>query len=260
MRIMRLIISIPVVVLCISMLSIQCVKRVAQPVPDGDKVEIDKKELLKLVNKDLEIDEDEAKSARFRTELLMPGDRIQLTIYEKLPVSQEGRIEMKRIDEEGKIFLLPIGEIKLEGLRIAEAEHLIENKFSELVVSPHCEIQIIEKQYEPRVYVFGEVQKSGAVTFKSGDRLLDAISLAQGCSDNAYKRSIKVVRAEKEKVIIFSLNLADILSSGNVYNNIQLQDQDIVFVPRRFMTGFKEVFSALSLVLPWYLLVQSIYR
>jgi protein involved in polysaccharide export with SLBB domain len=242
------------------MLSTQCAKRATQPVPNGEKVEIDKKDLLELVGKDLEIDEEEARKERFQTELLMPGDRIQLTIYEKLPVSQEGRIEMKRIDEEGKVFLLPIGEIKLQGLRIAEAEHLIEKKFSELVVSPHCEIQIIEKQYEPRVYVFGEVTKSGSVPFKSGDRLLDAISLAQGCSDNAYKRSIKVVRMEKEKVSIYSLNLNDIFNSGNLYKNIQLRDQDIVFVPRRFMTGFKEVFSALALVVPWYVLVQSIYR
>ena len=257
---MRLILSVPVLIITISILSTQCVKRATQPVPNGEKVEIDKKELLKLVDKDMEIDEEEARKERFQTELLMPGDRIQLTVYEKLPVSQEGRIEMKRIDEEGKIFLLPIGEIKLEGLRIAEAEHLIEKKFSELVVSPHCEIQVIEKQYEPRVYVFGEVMQAGAVKYKSGDRLLDAISQTQGCSDNAYKRSIKVVRAEKEKVIIYSINLTDILSSGNVYNNIQLQDQDIIFVPRRFMTGFKEVFSALSLVLPWYILVQSVYR
>ena len=252
---MRKIFYLLLVVSCIMVVG--CAKRESQPTPNGDKIEIDKKDLLELVNKDLKTKDALSDKARFQTEIIMPGDRIQLTIYEKLPVSQEARVEMKRVDETGSIFLLPIGTIKLEGLTLVKAEKLIEKKFSELVVSPHCEIQILEKLYEPRVYVFGEVNKSGSIPYKSGDRLLDAISSAGGCDAKAYRRSIKVIRANKEKVSIYSIDLYDIMKSGNIYKNMKLQDQDIVFIPRRFITGFKEVFSALNVVLPWWVIFRA---
>lgn len=242
-----------------SIMVIGCAKRETKPAPNSDKIEIDKKDLLELVDEDLKTEEALSDKARFQTEIIMPGDRIQVTVYEKLPVSQEPRVEMKRVDETGSIFLLPVGAIKMEGLSLVKAEKLIEEKFSKLVVSPHCEIQILEKQYEPRVYVFGEVGKSGLITFKSGDRLLDAISSAGGCSDNAYKRSIKIIRANKETISIYSIDLYDIMKSGNIYKNMSLHDQDIVFVPRRFITGFREVITVLNAVLPWWLIVRTFY-
>lgn len=248
--------------LLISLIAFGCAKREVQSTPKGDKIEIDKKDLLKMVDSDLKTEEALSDRGRHQTEIIMPGDRIQVTIYEKLPVSQEPRIQQKRVDETGSIFLLPIGIIKLEGLTLVKAEKLIEDKFSELVVSPHCEIQILEKLYEPRVYVYGEVKESGSVKYRSGDRLLDALSSAGGCDAKAYRRSIKVVRVNKDsdKIVIYSIDLIDIMKSGNIYKNIALQDQDIVFVPRRFITGFKEVFSVLNLVLPWYVIVGVFNR
>ncbi len=245
-------------VLLVVIVFTSCAKRQTQPAPTSDKVEVDKEEFLQYLDKDLKPQGEEADKALFQTETIMPGDRISLYIYEKLPVSQEKREEIKRVDEEGNIFILPIGEMKLSGLRISEAEQLIEDKFSDFVVSPHCEVQIIEKLYEPRIYVFGEVEKSGSAAFKRGDRLLDAISSAQGCKDNAYKRSIKVVRFENNKISIYTINLKEILEGGNLYKNIPLRDRDVVFVPRRFLTGFKEVFGALAQVMPWYVLVRTI--
>ncbi len=255
----RIIFSVYSFLFLFSIMVIGCAKRETQPVPKSDKIEIDKKGLLELVDEDLKTEEALSDEARFQTEIIMRGDRIQVTIYEKLPVSQEPRVEQKRVDETGSVFILPIGAIKLEGLTLVKAEKLIEEKFSELVVSPHCEIQIIEKLYEPRVYVFGEVSNSGSIPYKSGDRLLDAISSAGGCEANAYRRSIKIIRANKEIVSIYSIDLYDIMKSGNIYKNMALKDKDIVFVPRRFITGFKEVFSVLNVVLPWYVIVRTFY-
>ena len=248
-----------VVLLTLGMLSIDCAKRATQAVPDSGKIEIDKKDFLEMVNKDLKTEEALSDQARFQTEVIMPGDQISITIYEKLPVSQEARSELKRVDESGSVFLLPVGTFKLGGLNLVQAEKLIEEKFSELVVSPHCEINIVKKLYEPRIYVFGEVGKSGAVVYKPGDRLLDAISSAGGCEANAYKRSIKVIRADKETINIYSIDLYDIMNSGNIYKNMQLQDNDIIFIPRRFITTWKEIFQALNPVIPWYVLGRGFF-
>ena len=257
---MKRTISIVLLLVSLSLVNtafIQCAKRATQATPERGKLEINKKDLLAMVHKDLKTDKTLTDHARFQEEIIMPGDQISVVLYEKLPISQEKRSELKRVDETGSVFLLPIGFIKLEGLTLAKAEQKVEEKFSELVVSPHCEIQIVKKLYEPRVYVFGEVTTSGSVPYKPGDRLLDALSSAGGCGSYAYKRSIKVIRSDKETVNIYSIDLHEILNSGNIYKNMQLMDNDIIFIPRRFLTTWKEVFGALNVVMPWYVLVRG---
>ncbi len=257
---MRSALFTPILLLTLSILSMHCAKRATQAAtPDKGKIEIDKKDLLAMVNKDFKTEEALSEKARFQTEVIMPGDQISITLYEKLPVSQEARSELKRVDETGSVFLLPIGVFKIGGLNLVQAEKLIERKFSELVVSPHCEIQIIKKQYEPRIYIFGEVGKSGSVVYKPGDRLLDAISSAGGVGQSAYRRSIKVIRANKETIDIYSIDLYNLVDKGNIYLNMHLRDNDIVFVPRRFLTTYTEILGAVGNAMPWYLFIQNLF-
>lgn len=261
MKKINITISTLFLLLVICTLSIRCAKRATQATSNEiGKIEVDKNLLHELVNNDLKMEGALSDRARFQSEVIMSGDQISIVLYEKLPISQEKRSELKRVDETGSVFLLPIGPIKLEGLTLAKAEQKVEEKFSELVVAPHCEIQIVKKLYEPRVYVFGEVGKSGSVIYRQGDRLLDALSQVDGCSENAYKRSIKLIRYENDKINIYSINLLDIFESGNIYNNMHLKDRDIIFIPRRFITGFREVFSILSQIAPWYIIIQSSIR
>ena len=56
-----------------------------------------------------------------------------------------------------------------------------------------------------------------------------------------------------------SANQPVLIQDANIYNNIVLRDQDIIFVPRRFITGFKEVVTVLNSVLPWWLIVRTFY-
>jgi protein involved in polysaccharide export with SLBB domain len=194
---------------------------------------------------------------QFRQEVLEPRDRITFAIYEKLPVSQEPRLEKKRITDEGSVFLLPVGEVNIAGLTIPEAEDRIEEMMAKYIVSPLCEITIDKRGYEPRCYVFGEVVSPGAFALKPGDRLLDLIANAGGCEADAYKRSVKVMRVESTTVTMYDVDLDDILSGGMIEQNLFLRDQDVVFVPRRFYTNFAEVFSVLSTLLPWYYFVRN---
>jgi protein involved in polysaccharide export with SLBB domain len=165
---------------------------------------------------------------------------------------------MGRVDEDGTLFLLPAGKVTLAGLSAFEAQSAIEAALSAYVVSPHCEVEILKRAYQPTVYVFGAVGggsgtgEKGIVPLKRGDRLLDVLAEVGGLSDDAYGRSVKVIRVHDQKVAMISVSLNDIMRRGQVNQNVPLQDQDIVFVPRRFYTGFREVMSVLGSLLPWY--------
>lgn len=231
--------------------AVQCAKRV--PVPDEDRpvVEMSKAEFMQLSGSS-------SKAREERTERIHPGDELAVSIYDKLPVSQEKREIMGRVDEDGTLFLLPAGKITIAGLSAFEAQSEIEAALSEYVVSPHCEVRIVKRAYQPMVYVFGAVGGApgvggkGTVPLRPGDRLLDVLAQVGGVSDDAYGRSVKVIRVHEQKVAMISVSLADIMRRGQVNQNVPLRDQDIVFVPRRFYTGFREVMSVLGTLLPWY--------
>ena len=133
----------------------------------------------------------------------------------------------------------------------------IQKKLSEFIVSPFCEITITKRAFEPRMYIFGEVGKTGVEPLKEGDRLIDALSDAGGCAANAYRRSIKIIRVNEQNVSMISINLFDILNDGKLDKNILMQDQDIVFVPRRFYTNFQEVMTIISQLVPWYYFAKN---
>ena len=124
--------------------SSNCVKRVSPPSTQNDaQTSISKEEFVKLYGgQNLPT----VKKAT-RTPILYPGDEISIAIYDKLPVSQEKRIEMKRISDEGTIFLLPAKEISIGGLTLTEAEKRIENKLSQFIVSPFVEITIMRRAF-----------------------------------------------------------------------------------------------------------------
>jgi len=236
-----------------------CVKRVEQPAQkNSSEIIVDKQEFLRLAKIRLDSRDSAMSASRYISPAINPGDQLTINIYEKLPVSQDKRIEIKRVSESGAVLLPPIGVIQVGGLSVSEAAKLIEGKLANFIVSPFCEVEITQHGYQPRYFVFGEVGNSGTFFLKPGDRLLDGLSAAGGCSNNAYRRSIKLVRIYDKKVGLISINLLDIMSDGKVADNIVLQDQDIIFIPRRFLTTYNEVMSTLGGLIPWYFFINNL--
>ena len=238
-----------------------CAKRVPLPSVSQDKARVQaesvhKSDLMSIATIKLPKDTNDRIASRIHSEVIYPGDELEVVIYEKLPVSEEKRFEKKRVSEDGKIVVPPVGEIEIAGHSVIRAQKLIEEKLAPFIVSPFCEIFISKRRYEPQVYLFGEIAKQGTVPYTKGDRLIDAVSLAGGCKEDAYRRSIKIIRATGDSVSIYSINLIDLMRDGRLDLNIPLQDQDIIFVPRRFLTNFREVMSALSLVMPEYYILR----
>jgi protein involved in polysaccharide export with SLBB domain len=232
-----------------------CVKRVPASTTNDKETVVSKEDFVKTFSgPNMDLIKQHAIS---RTPVLYPGDQVEIDIYDKLPVSQDKRVEMKRIGDDGSVFILPAKDIAIGGLTLSEAEKAIEKRLSEFIVSPFCEINIIKRAFEPRIYVFGEVDKSGVQMMKDGDRLLDALSGAGGCKSSTYRRSIKVIRLNDKSVSMISINLLDIMNEGKTDKNILMQDQDIVFVPRRFYTNLSEVVQIVAQTLPWYYFLKN---
>lgn len=88
---------------------------------------------------------------------------------------------------------------------------------------------------EIRVFVMGQVNKPGSVTFKLSEKvtLLQAVADAGGLADGAKKSGIIITRKDRqgrEKKI--RVNISEILSGKQ--KDLPLEEGDVIFVPESF--------------------------
>jgi len=87
-----------------------------------------------------------------------------------------------------------------------------------------------------RVYVFGEVEKPGIVTFKGGKlSMFDAIAQAGGVTVFAYEEDTRIVRGDIAQPEVILANYEKLVEEGDYTQNIDLINGDLVYVPRSAM-------------------------
>ena len=82
-----------------------------------------------------------------------------------------------------------------------------------------------------QVYVLGEVNSPGVVSFQGEYRFLDAISKSGGFTTDAYYPDIRIVRADREVPEIYAIAFDRLLKQGDLSQNMMLQDKDIIIIP-----------------------------
>ena len=116
--------------------------------------------------------------------------------------------------------------------------------------------------YGERVYVFGEVKSQGIFRLKDAYDLLAAVSKAGGTTRVAVNSDIKIIRGyqkDREKPIILSANLDEILKKGDIAQNVSLKNGDVVYVPRTIIGDINEFIVKTTPLLD-YLLYPDKYR
>jgi polysaccharide export outer membrane protein len=104
-----------------------------------------------------------------------------------------------------------------------------------------------------KVYIFGEVKSPGIYPFSGSLTLLDVIAQAGGYSKDARLDSVKVVRGNISDPDVISCNLGEIIKKGNMMKNVQLLNNDLVYIPKSKIANMKlfveKIDSLLKLVL-----------
>lgn len=106
---------------------------------------------------------------------------------------------------------------------------------NDMITVPHL------PELSERIYVFGEVAREGAYPFNDTMNLLTAIGQAGGCSRTAVTNSIKVIRGYADnKPVVIGADLDLLLKGGDIRQNIELHNGDVVYVPRTFIGDLNE--------------------
>jgi protein involved in polysaccharide export with SLBB domain len=154
------------------------------------------------------------------------GDALDVRFY-KTP---ELNVEKVPVRNDGKISLDLIGDVQAAGLGTDQLSEDLIRDYSRELEDPR--IAVIVREFGGQVYVGGEVGKPVAVKYAEGMTALQAIQTAGGFNDKASYENVILMRRTSEKYEGYRLFLKQALSGEDFTQDVALQPNDVVFVPK----------------------------
>lgn len=131
------------------------------------------------------------------------------------------------INPNGKINFPLIGEIKAAGLTEAELENKIAKDLQSHIKKPQVSVTLLEV-HSFRVYVLGEVIRSGQFLVKGSLTAVQAIAMAGGFTPFASKSDIIIVNQQDHRKVHFDFK--DFVKQNNSQQDLFLHPGDTVIV------------------------------
>lgn len=165
-------------------------------------------------------------------------DRLRIAVYQESDLSV-----ISRVDAKGTVNLPLVGEVKVAGMTIAEAQKLVEDAYrnGRFLRSPQVTIGV--EEYAPReISVQGEVRNPGRLSLpvEAGMTILDAITRAGGFTDTAKGNAVNITRVLPDGTKkVYTVDVQSLIrgrSNANVEETtLLLLPGDIVYVPQRLI-------------------------
>jgi polysaccharide export outer membrane protein len=159
--------------------------------------------------------------------LLGPGDIIKVTVFGNPDLSLE-----TRVSEAGGITYPLLGEVRIGGLSPLAAEKKIAGLLDAggYVRKPQVNIIVTQLQSQ-QVSVLGLVNKPGRYPIEGKRSLTDVIAAAGGIHGDGGDM-VTVVRTRDGKAGKETVDLVDMVRSGDMAQNFELAGGDIIYVER----------------------------
>lgn len=101
------------------------------------------------------------------------------------------------------------------------------------------DIVYIPDSMDASVFVMGEINTPGSVPISTTElTVLDAINLAAGPTEDANLEEIRLIRMMKDQEGVKTINVENMLARGDFSENYVLQDNDIIYLPKRGIAEF----------------------
>jgi polysaccharide export outer membrane protein len=166
-------------------------------------------------------------SSEEQSYVITSGDVIYIHIIPSEELSRE-----VIVSADGMITFPLIGAIKAAGLTVKGLKTVLEKALSIYITDP--KVTLTMKSFSKKqIFIMGEVKQSGGYQYREGMKLLDLITLAGGVTNFAGTKNIKIYRGEKDKRETITVNLEEIIKSGDTTKDFILRAGDIIEIPRQ---------------------------
>lgn len=139
-----------------------------------------------------------------------------------------------QVESNGAVNIPDIGPVYVSGIEFSKAKELIKNRMIGIYQGMNgpnpttfAEVSISNLR-SIKINVIGEVMVPGTYTLPSTASAFNALYLSGGPNENGSFRNIQLLRDNK---ILTTIDVYDYLINGNTQANIQLREQDVLYIP-----------------------------
>jgi len=158
---------------------------------------------------------------------LGPGDYIKITVYGNPDLNLE-----TKISELGSISYPLIGVVALEGLTTTAAEKKISDLLREGGFIKNAQVNIIVTTLQSQqVSILGQVLKPGRYPMDGRRSITEMLAVAGGIAPDGGE-TVTIIRTKNGKSAKRVIDLIDMIHSGSLADNYDLEPNDLVYVER----------------------------
>lgn len=130
-----------------------------------------------------------------------------------------------KLDGNGALELPQIGELKLAGLTVTEAEDTLKKALEGFFETPMVRVQLLNYHFT----ILGEVEGEGRyISYNPDLTIFDAITIAGNLTEFADRANVKVVRQEESQSKVFYLDLLD--EQTLLAEHLQVKRGDLIVI------------------------------
>ena len=130
------------------------------------------------------------------------------------------------VELDGTIELPTIGQVKIDGLTLYEAQSMLEEQYAQYYKKPFVMLNVINRRVTVSTGAGGTAK---VINLQNNNvTLIEALAQAGGIADRGNASRVKLIRREGDKVKVFKLDLSKI--EGAEYTNLFVQANDIIYV------------------------------
>ncbi|MBE0651538.1 MAG: SLBB domain-containing protein [Bacteroidales bacterium] len=161
--------------------------------------------------------------------VLGTGDQLMINVW---GASQQ--TYQLTVDNSGAVYIPSLGPIYVAGMNFDKATDLIKKRLTDIyrgLSKPNPNTWAVVTLSELRgirVNIIGEANAPGTYTLPATATVFNALYLSGGPNQNGSFRNIELIRDNK---VIKTIDVYDFLISGSTQGDIQLRNQDVIFIP-----------------------------
>ncbi|MFH1776836.1 MAG: polysaccharide biosynthesis/export family protein [Candidatus Omnitrophota bacterium] len=164
-----------------------------------------------------------------------PGDVLYITVWQEDDLRQEVIVR-----PDGRISFPLAGEVPAQGLTFTQLKAELTRRFEEYLRYPEVSISL-RKLGGRKVIVLGEVRRPGVYAVSGGSTILEAIGMAGGFTTHSVPSSTILISGGFQNPKGKRINLSRAIAAADKEQNIPLQPEDVIFIPKKFIANVNYV-------------------
>lgn len=173
----------------------------------------------------------QAQPAEVSKYIIGPGDQLEISVWHNPELSTHVPVR-----PDGRISTPLVTDVVAAGRTPEELGHDIEARLKKYVSDPLVTVIVSNfvGPYSQQVRIVGEATTPKSLPYLAHMTVLDAMIAVGGLTPYASGNRAKLVRHVDGKEVNTTLRLSDLLKSGDLSANTDLQPGDIIIIPQSF--------------------------